>query len=85
MNHNFNIKLKCSYVSCLNQVTEQVLNDTCRINQKGGISKDLLECLLIEAIKRMGIENVHYAGSEDYNYNASVHIQVDLSFITMRQ
>jgi len=55
------------------------------VKQKKGITQDLLECLLIETIRKMGIEHIHYAGDRDYNYNASVHIRVNMSDRTPRE
>lgn len=49
------------------------------INSKPGISNDLLDCLLIEVIRKMGIEHTHYPGTDTFNYNPSLHVQVDLS------
>lgn len=49
------------------------------INSKPGISNDLLDCLLIEAVRKMGIEHTHYPGTDSFNYNPSIHVQVDLS------
>lgn len=55
------------------------------VEERGGISKDLLYCLLIEAIRKMGIEHVHYPGTNSFNFNPAIHVQVDLSDRTPRE
>ena len=53
------------------------------IKQKDcGITRDILKNLLVQAIRDMGIEHIHYPGGKAYNANPSKHMKVDLRELT---
>lgn len=52
------------------------------MQKKDGITVELLKTELIQAIRDMGIEHVHYAGQETYNANPSLHFKVNLADLT---
>lgn len=45
--------------------------------EKCGPKDDVLDVLLVNSMKSLGIEHIHYAGNENYNGNPSRHVEVD--------
>lgn len=47
------------------------------MKQRGGPSKEVLENLLLNSIRNLGIEHIHYAGNSEYNGNPSKHVKIN--------
>ena len=81
VNAIFNFDSFANYGSWKNRYYMKLANQWLE-ESSGQISKDILISLLVQGVKDLGIEHIHYVGGEEYNSRPDYHVPVNINDLT---